>query len=119
MLPKKNRISRTVFDLIFNNGKSIYSKSITLKYLKINNDLKNEIGYQSRFSFVAPSKIFKRSVYRNFLKRAGYNIIRKNKKNIKDGFVAVFLFKKTATKESFNELEKEILLLLNKAKILK
>ena len=72
-----------------------------------------------RFSFVVSKKISKKAVERNKFRRIGYNTIQKNISSIKEGFLVAVFIKKSATKISKKELEKEIIFLLKKANLLK
>ena len=123
MLPKRQKVPRRLFIEALTKGRSIHSKYLSLRFLK-SKELK-----QSRFSFIVSSKVSKKATVRNLLKRRGYYIVRKNKKNISDQFIFLFFFsaksgsafggKKTKTTDPFKELEREILTLFKKTGILK
>lgn len=112
MLSKKRRINKDLFEEIIKQGKNIHSDDICLRYVKNGNDV-------SRFSFVISSKICKKAVGRNLFKRRGRHIIKKIEKDVADGFVCAFFAKKGAIEIPFVELEKQIISLLNKAKVLR
>lgn len=65
-----------------------------------------------RLSFVAPKKLAKLAIKRNFLRRNGYRALDRNLKNFPPGIVGVFLFKKY--EDSVSILENEIKTILNK-----
>lgn len=121
MLSKKKKVSRILFPVIIKESKSIYSPLITLRFFqrKSNSVLGKKTDKESKFSFVVSRKIIKDAVKRNRLKRRGYNIITKNKENIRDLFNCIFFFKKGAEKISFKELEKQVIFLLEKAGVYK
>jgi len=64
------------------------------------------------------SKIAKKAVDRNKLKRKGRESINKIKNKIKNGYNGVFFFKKTSLDLSFKELEEEIKKILKKTNII-
>lgn len=61
----------------------------------------------SRFGFIISTRISKLAVVRNKIKRIMSEVIRKNIKNIKNGYDVVFLIKPSAVKIEKEELEKE------------
>lgn len=61
----------------------------------------------SRFGFIISTRISKLAVIRNKIKRIMSEVIRKNIKNIKNGYDVVFLIKPSAVKIEKEELEKE------------
>ncbi len=61
----------------------------------------------SRFGFIISTKISKKAVIRNKLKRIMSDYIRINLKRIKPGLDIVFLLKPVATKLSREQIEKE------------
>lgn len=69
-----------------------------------------------RFSIKFNTKIFKKAVKRNKLKRRIYEIIRKNWGKIVDKKfdIVIFPLKEELTNEKFDLLESEVLSLLNK-----
>ena len=111
MLPKNRRIKRGEFkDLL---GGVRYNSTHFLVYIKTIEKTK-----LSLFSFSISKKVCSKAVSRNRLRRQGYSVINKNIKNIKNGFMCFFLFKKGQYPMSFNVLEKEILEVLDKNKII-
>ena len=109
MLSRKRKIKRSLFSCL-KNGKSFYSKNLSLRTYSCKEKTKNE----TKFSFVVSKKVSNSATARNLLKRRGYNSI----KDIKNGFVCIFYFKKTATVLSSNDLNKEILGLLKEGGVL-
>lgn len=111
MLSKKHRINKGLFKEIFKKGKSFHSEKISLKICLL--PAKSPI-----FAFVIPSKTARKSVERNKLKRRARHIIKKQLGSIEGGMAAVFFFRKGTEKMEFLELEKEMLELLVRAKII-
>jgi ribonuclease P protein component len=111
MLPRKYRINRQLFKEIFAKGKSFHSDLIFLKIA----DLADK---NSCFTFVVPIKTVKKAVRRNKIKRRARAIIYKNLSLFKNGVGAIFFFKKGSEKLNFSELEKEIITISQKSKIL-
>ncbi|MCX6731554.1 MAG: ribonuclease P protein component [Candidatus Parcubacteria bacterium] len=101
MLAKKNRINKKLFEEIFKRGKIFSSPNLSLKIAPTTEK-------QSRFTFVVSSKVAKRAVDRNKIKRRARNIVRKFLPEIKKQINAIIFFRKGAGKMTFSELEKEI-----------
>jgi len=108
MLKKENRLSRKNFPSQLSRGVSFHSKNITLRFIKENKS-------PSVFSVVISKKVDKRSTKRNVLRRAIYEIIRKNMKNTQTLGSYVFFLKKTALSQNKEGLKEEVLELLKKA----
>ncbi|HBM46152.1 MAG: Ribonuclease P protein component [Parcubacteria group bacterium GW2011_GWF2_38_76] len=108
------KVSRENFETILKKGKNIYSPLLSFKYVV----LSKEEMLPSCFSFVVSGKIAKKAIERNLFKRRGRHIVRKLKDKINPGFMGAFFAKEGANKVSFADLEKEIISLLNVAKVL-
>jgi ribonuclease P protein component len=106
MLAKKRRIGKKFFSVHFSNTQRFVSPHLLLTVVK------NERA-QSCFAFSVSKKICKRAVDRNRLRRQGYSVIGKYLKDIPDGFLFFFSFKKGAYPVSFSNLKKEICSLLS------
>ena len=119
MLPKKNRIPRHLFPIVFIKGKNYASLNIYMRVACLRQNSSEEKRDPSRFSFVVSKKVAKKAVDRNKLRRIGYGVIQKEISRIKKGFLVVVFIKKSAAKLSKNELKKEIMSLLQKANLLK
>jgi len=105
MLPKKNRVDKKNIDLLFEKGTFIASPLFTFKYLI-------QKSPQVRISFIAPKKIAKLAVKRNFLRRKGYLILKKYIEQFPLGTLGVFIFKKP--EEDILKIENEIKKILSK-----
>lgn len=112
MLNLKNRLRKKKdFDEVFKRGKGFYEKRISLKLAK--NGLKS-----SRFAFVVSTKVSKSAVKRNRLRRQLQEIIRLNLDKIKPGVDAVIMTRPEAVGSDYNELAKELVMILKKARLL-
>ena len=105
MLSKKNRVDKKTADLIFRSGKFVGSKNLTLKFIKNDNTA-------TKVSFIAPKSVFKKAVRRNFLRRKGYNALKKYFSKLPKGFLGMFIFNKNI--DSDKQLEDEIEKIIDK-----
>lgn len=71
----------------------------------------------TRFSFVISSKAVKKACQRHVFRRVGYAALSKEFPKLKNGFIAVFFIKKSASTLSREAFQAEILTLLKKAKL--
>ena len=108
MLPKNQKISRSLFKKTINKKKNFSSPFFSLSFEKTNQ------SFQSRFSFVVSKKIANQAVLRNLLRRRGYSFLQKNKKNIQPSFTVIFFLKKGVEKLPISKFQKELFLLLKK-----
>lgn len=102
MLPKENRLRQEQdFKQLARAGQAVFSPNLSLKLLRNNSDL-------SRFGIIVSTKVSKKAVLRNRLKRRLREIIRLNLPQLKKGF-DVMILTRTAAKD-FEYLQlKEIL----------
>jgi ribonuclease P protein component len=113
MLPFKNRLKKEKeIARVFKEGKTVKEGFFFLK--KIRNDLPD-----SRFCFSVPGNVSKKVVVRNKLKRRMREIVRKNLPKIKNGFDLMIVALPGSERLEFGELEKGLLKIFFKAKILK
>jgi ribonuclease P protein component len=102
MLVSKNRLrKKSDIDNVFKKGKTVTGNFIFLRAAKNNLDI-------NRFAFVVSSKISKKSVTRNKIKRQLREIIKKNILKIKQGFDFVLIVRPQIVNQGFKEIEKEI-----------
>ncbi|MBP9802722.1 MAG: ribonuclease P protein component [Candidatus Pacebacteria bacterium] len=94
MIPKKNRTSQKIVDLIFKQGKFINSNNISLKFYI------NKGNLETRVSFIVPKNVMKSAVGRNMLRRRGYNVVSKYLHDLPLGLNGSFIFGKNS-KEIF------------------
>jgi len=104
MLALNNRLKKQKdFENVFKNGKGFKKKFL---YLKIN---KNGLEF-TRFGFVVSTKVSKKAVERNRLKRIFRDIVRKNLERVVPGLDAVIVanpgieIKREVIEESLNTL---------------
>ncbi|MEK7175674.1 MAG: ribonuclease P protein component [Patescibacteria group bacterium] len=133
MLPKKNRVNTKNVEKIFKEGFFVNSQNLTFKFIKVfgKSDLSGttgsltypKTGTITQISFIVPKTVSKKAVIRNLLRRRGYNILEKYFSNIPP-LLGVIIFgkkslqffagKKSFQKNSFQNLENEIKIVLNK-----
>lgn len=102
MLRKENRLLKTKeFNLVFKKGRFISSQSFLLKYYP------NFLA-KSRFGFVVSTKVSKKAVVRNRIKRRLREITRKQLPCISAGYDIVIIVKKSATELTFNKMKEVI-----------
>ena len=112
MLPKINRLKRKKdFEMVFQKGEKIATDCFFLKKVK------NNFPY-SRFGFIISSKVSKKAVLRNKLKRRLRNLVFKKIKKIKKGFDIVLVALPNSKNKDFKELEKSLDKLFKLAKII-
>lgn len=86
-------------------GSIVSGSFFLLRYIKQDNP---------QYAFVAPKKIAKTAVKRNYLRRKGYNMLRLY--GLKSG-AGIFFYKKEALSASTQDLRKDLDLVIKKAKI--
>ena len=98
MLPAKNRLTKDrEFNSIFKEGRSFYSGSLGLKYLK------NNLGF-NRFGILVGVKVSKLAVKRNLYKRRLRAIINQENRHLKQGFDLVIITKSEIKNSSYSNL---------------
>jgi ribonuclease P protein component len=105
MLPKKNRANTSEVEKIFKEGRFLNSFNLTFKYIKTG-------GKERKISFIAPKSVAKLAVKRNYLRRKGYNILKKYINDFPAGITGVFIFKKF--QDDISIIENEIKSILSK-----
>ena len=108
MLPKKQRVGKKLFALVFAKGASFHTPSMSLK--TIPDERRNS------FSVVAQKSASSGAVGRNKLRRQGYYVLQKNRAILSAGHLSVFFIKK---KMPFAQIEPEMLSLLRRAGLTK
>jgi ribonuclease P protein component len=107
MLISKNRLrKKSDINNVFKKGKTLTGNFIFLRIAKNNSNV-------NRFAFVVSSKVSKKSVLRNRIKRQLREIIKKNIFKIKPGFDFILIAKPQIINQQFKEIEKEIDAILN------
>jgi ribonuclease P protein component len=111
MIPKKNRIEKSLFDSIYKSGTPIHTPLFYLLY-------SHNSSLETKFSFVVSKKIAKTAVLRNKLRRRGYSVIRKNMSQIESHVQCLIFLKAGSGDLLFKEYENQLVFLLKKAKIM-
>ena len=102
MLAKANRLRQERdFKGVAQKGKAVFSPSLSLKLIRNNSDV-------SRFGIIVSTKVSKKAVLRNRLKRRLREIIRLNLPQLKKGFDIMVLTRAAAKDFEYLQL-KEIL----------
>ncbi len=108
MLSKDNRLRHEKdIKALFSKGKSAFGIYVSMKYRP------NQLS-ENRFAVVIGTKIAKRAVVRNRLRRQIRAIVGKHLSEMKSGFDIALLPKKEALGKKSHELEEEILSILKK-----
>ncbi len=108
---KIKRINKELFKEVFSFGKNAHSDLVFLKKLKIK-------GKDRFFSFVVSSKVSKKAVVRNKLKRRARHITVRMARSLVPGIAVAVFFKKGAEGLGPEELEEKLVSLYRKAGIL-
>lgn len=111
MLSRTNRLSKQKdFEKIFRQGKEYRVDGLTIKSLARQQSF-------SRFGLVISTKVAKKAVARNRLRRQIRAILRAHLTDIKPGFDVVLIAKPSLLDLSYQELEETIVDLFKKAKL--
>lgn len=109
MLPKEHRLQDyRLIEEVKKQGK-IYQSSLFGVLIAKNQDESKPGGFPSKFAFIVSTKIDKRAVKRNQLKRLYSEAIKFLLPQIKKGYRFVFLVKKTSLNQKFEEIKRQIL----------
>jgi len=96
---------------VFKQGKGVKQDFLALKFNK--NNLKN-----SRFGFVVSSKVSKKAVVRNKVKRRLRESVRSRLDSIKKGFDIVFVTFEKIKEKDFEQINSLVEKILKKSKLL-
>ena len=113
MLKIVRRVKKADFKAHFSSGQRFFTPSITLSV-----SVKADKTEPSAWTFIVGAKAIPLATGRNLLKRRARAIISKRAPEIGPGKLLFFNFKKAAAPLSYPALEKDLLELLKKAKIL-
>jgi len=116
MLPRKHRLPlRTDLTRVQEEGKLFQGRLFSLLVSG-----KKSVGrsQSSRFAFIISTKIHKRAVKRNRIRRFLIEAIRSLLSKIKPGFDCVFLAKKAIVGKELSEIKKETEKLFKKAELI-
>ncbi len=96
---------------LFSRGKSVFDICLGIKFRK------NNLAF-SRFAVVVGTKVSKKAVIRNRIKRRIRAIVEKQIPNLQKGFDVMFLVKKEAIVLTPTELEDQLIRIFKRAKLL-
>ncbi|MBU2539712.1 ribonuclease P protein component [Patescibacteria group bacterium] len=113
MLPRQNRLTKKRdFDSVFKNGKGAKEGFLFLKTVP------NKLS-DSRFAFITSQKMSKKATVRNKIRRQLREIIKTNIGIIKKGTDCAIVVLPGFNDVSFWDIEKDMMGLLKKAKLVK
>lgn len=111
MLPRKYKLKKdNDFKKVFKGGQYFQKDFIKIRLLK--NNLKI-----SRFAFIVGLKISKKAPQRNKIRRQLEELIHLKLNQIKQGFDMVIMVNPEIIEKNYQEIEKTLFFLLNKANI--
>ena len=112
MFAQQNRLRREKeVDLVFKKGKSVFDSACGIKF-------KENHQSDSRFAIVVGTKVHKRAVQRNRMRRQYREILKKHLPEFKTGYDVVLLTSKEALALDFAQKEERLLRVLRKAKLI-
>ena len=113
MLPQDSRLQNEKdIERVYKKGKSFKEDFLVLKVVK------NSLA-KSRFAFIVSQKVSKKAVARNKVKRRLRETIKKQTKIITPGFDNLVIARSEAVERNFPEIEKVLIKLLKRAKLIK
>lgn len=113
MLPKANRLAKEKdFKKTFQKGKSFFTRILGLKALE------NGLA-ASRFGIVVSTKVSKKAVIRNKIKRQISEILRLKLDKTKTGYDVVIIALPAIVDKKYDEIEEQITSALKKLNLLK
>jgi ribonuclease P protein component len=111
MLARSNRLVKTKdIEQTFKQGKSFYGKNLGIK-------VKSNKLELSRFAIIVSSKISKKAVERNIIKRRLREILRLENKYLKVGYDLIIVTLPTILGAKQVEIKKELITTLQRAKL--
>ena len=112
MIAKKFRLSKkSDFSKLVQSSNKFYSSNFVLKFIKDQENL-------NHFAVVVSKKISLKAVVRNKIRRRIYELLRLNMSNFKLGFKIIIFVKKSILELKYQEIEKELLDIFKKAKLI-
>ena len=108
MLPKRNRLTRTKFDEVYEQGKKVSTDHLYAKAASTESSV-------PQVSVVVPKKIAKRATERNQLRRRGYGAVEKYFDILPSGTGVIIFLKSGVGELSSVELRSEVEKLLRGA----
>jgi len=114
MLPEENRLKKEKdFERVFKKGKSYNQTFLFLKAFDRNDEKK------SRFGFVVSTKVSKKAVVRNKIKRQLREITRKKLSDLEPGYDVAVVTQPGIENQTFHQLKQNLFQLLTDAGLTK
>lgn len=107
---RKNRLKTREIKEVFKRGRKYKGEFLNLKLVKNNLPL-------SRFAFIVPLTLSKKSTERNKFQRRAQDLLRKKIETLKTGFDGVFVALPGALERDSNEMDREIEKLLRVSRL--
>lgn len=112
MLPRHNRLRKTNdFKKVFDCGLFVNDKFVSFKVAE--NDLE-----VSRFGFIVSSKVSKKAVVRNKVKRWLRAVVGESLAQIKSGYDVIVITRPDIVDSNFHEIKDVVMRLLERARLL-
>ncbi len=111
VLPREKRIGKKMFKEVFQKSRQFSSQYFFAKVSKLKESEKNT------FACVISSKISKKAVVRNLLKRRINHVIRENMSQIQHGLGIIIFPKKGAEELEFEKIRQDLLKLFKTIKL--
>lgn len=112
MYPKDHRLRKSKeIEKLFKNGKSFLTPTISIRFAK------NNLG-SSRFAVIISTKVHKRAVKRNLIKRRLRAVLREVIETVKPGLDIAISARPLILKSSFQETKNTLLWALRKANLI-
>ncbi len=124
MIPRKYRLKKMKdFEILFKEGRFVGADLVTAKVWKIDSEKYPRRKYSVedlKIGFVVGLKVSKSAVKRNRLKRQMREVVRLllKEEKIKKGFMVAVIAKKEMIGKEYEDIEKNILHVLKRAKLL-
>lgn len=108
MIPSNRKVSSGLFKDLLVKGRSYHSPDFSIRVFVSGSE-------KARFSVSVPKKVVKTAVGRNLIKRKVYSVIRGVLGGAAPGVRATISVKRDLSKESLENIKKDIVFLLKKA----
>lgn len=125
MLPRQHRLKHMKdFDILFKEGRFVGGQYITMKVWRIDPDKYPRRQYavdDLKIGFVVSKKVHKSAVKRNRLKRQMREVVRLLLKDrrVQSGYVLAVMAKATMLEVSYQEIERDMISVMRRARVLK
>ena len=112
MLPKDSRLTkRTDFEKVARGSRPTHSKYLILKKSPNPN-------HKTKFGIVISTKVSKKAVVRNKIRRRIREVLRSNLSKIKPDYKVILVVKNTVIDKDYQELKQDLETILKKASLL-